>query len=129
MASARGCSILPRLREVRLFRRQYDAVVAQYPQLGERQVIHETIRRMINYIVVDLIRTTQAQLRRRAAALHRRGARAFQAAGDAQRGCREEQLELKQFLNEHVYRHYKVLRMTSKARSCCGSCSRPFSRT
>jgi dGTPase len=27
-----------------------------------------------------------------------------------------EQLELKQFLNQRVYRHYKVLRMTSKAR-------------
>ncbi len=30
--------------------------------------------------------------------------------------CREEHLELKSFLGEHVYRHYKVLRMTSKAR-------------
>ena len=30
--------------------------------------------------------------------------------------CREEHLELKSFLREHVYRHYKVLRMTSKAR-------------
>jgi dGTPase len=30
--------------------------------------------------------------------------------------CREEHLELKAFLREHVYRHYKVLRMTSKAR-------------
>jgi dGTPase len=30
--------------------------------------------------------------------------------------CHEEHLELKSFLGEHVYRHYKVLRMTSKAR-------------
>ena len=30
--------------------------------------------------------------------------------------CYEEHLELKTFLSEHVYRHYKVLRMTSKAR-------------
>ena len=30
--------------------------------------------------------------------------------------CRAEHLELKAFLREHVYRHYKVLRMTSKAR-------------
>src|SRR5882757_8644311 len=50
------------LREVRLFRRQYDAVVAQYPALGERRLVHEIIRRMINFIVVDLIRTTQARL-------------------------------------------------------------------
>src|SRR6266404_4132373 len=38
------------LREVRVFRRQYDAVVALYPGLGERRLVHETIRRMINHI-------------------------------------------------------------------------------
>jgi dGTPase len=53
---------LSALREVRMFRRQYDAVVALYPDLGERRLVHETIRRMINYIVVDFIRTTQTQL-------------------------------------------------------------------
>ena len=53
---------LSELREVRLFRRQYDVVVAQYPALGERRLVHEIIRRMINFIVVDLIRTTQARL-------------------------------------------------------------------
>ena len=30
--------------------------------------------------------------------------------------CQAEHLELKSFLREHVYRHYKVVRMTSKAR-------------
>jgi dGTPase len=29
---------------------------------------------------------------------------------------REEQLELKRFLNDNLYRHYKVARMSSKAR-------------
>src|SRR5881394_2534480 len=42
---------LSALREVRMFRRQYDAVVALYPDLGERRLVHETIRRMINHIV------------------------------------------------------------------------------
>src|SRR5580698_6986189 len=44
------------LREVRLFRRQYDAVHALYPDLGERRLVHETIRRMVNYLVLDFIR-------------------------------------------------------------------------
>src|SRR3954454_18868534 len=48
------------LMDVRLFRRQYDVVVAKYPGLGERRLIHEVTRRMINDIVVDLIQTTQA---------------------------------------------------------------------
>jgi dGTPase len=107
---------LAALREVRLFRRQYDAVAAHYPQLGERRVIHETIRRMINYIVLDFIHSTQAQLdaaQPRTIEEVRANPKTLATLSD---GCREEHLELKAFLREHVYRHYKVLRMTTKAR-------------
>ncbi|HEX4649446.1 MAG TPA: deoxyguanosinetriphosphate triphosphohydrolase [Steroidobacteraceae bacterium] len=111
-----GLLDLAALREVGLFRRQHDAVLAQYPQLGERRLVHETIRRMINDLVVDFIRTTQSQLER-AQPRSIDDVRALSAPlamlSDA---CREEHLELKAFLREHVYRHYKVLRMTSKAR-------------
>jgi dGTPase len=104
------------LQQVSLFRGQYQAVLGQYPALSERKLIHETIRRMINYVVVDLIRTTQRQLedlkpdsiddvRARGKPLV-----AFSAA------VHPEHLELKGFLHERVYRHHKVLRMTSKAR-------------
>src|SRR5262249_33156559 len=55
---------LPALREWRMFRRKYDAVAAQYPDLGERRVVHETIRRMINHVVSDFIHATRAQLER-----------------------------------------------------------------
>jgi len=104
------------LRQVRMFKRQHDAVVALYPGLSERRLVHETIRRMINYVVVDFIRTTQAQLALvspRSIDEVRAQSKPLAALSDA---CREEHLELKSFLREHVYRHYKVLRMTSKAR-------------
>ena len=107
---------LAALREVRMFRRQYDAVLALYPDLGERRLVHETIRRMINYLVVDFIQSTQAQLVRaqpRSIEDVRSHKHPLATLSDA---CREEHLELKSFLGEHVYRHYKVLRMTSKAR-------------
>jgi dGTPase len=107
---------LASLREVRMFRRQYDAVVAQYPGLGERRLVHETIRRMVNYLVSDFIRTTQAQLDQ----LQPRSIDEVRAHNKPlavlSAECLEEHLELKSFLGEHVYRHYKVLRMTSKAR-------------
>jgi len=107
---------LSALREVRMFRRQYDAVVAAYPGLSERRLVHEVIRRMINYIVVDFIRTTQAQLAQlQPGSIDEVRAQAKPLA-QLSDGCREEHLELKAFLREHVYRHYKVLRMTSKAR-------------
>jgi len=107
---------LAALREVRIFRRQYDAVVALYPDLNERRLVHEVIRRMINQLVVDFIRTTQAQLTKvqpRSIDDVRAHSRPLAMLSEE---CREEHLELKAFLGEHVYRHYKVLRMTSKAR-------------
>jgi len=104
------------LREVRMFRRQYEAVVAHYPELSERRLVHEIIRRMINHLVVDFIRTTQAhlaQVQPRSIDEVRAHSTPLARLSD---GCYEEHLELKTFLREHVYRHYKVLRMTSKAR-------------
>ncbi|MBS0365975.1 MAG: deoxyguanosinetriphosphate triphosphohydrolase [Proteobacteria bacterium] len=104
------------LRRVRLFERQYAAVVAQYPQLSERRLVHEVIRRMINHIVVDLIRNTGELL----AAAQPRSIEEVRAHPGPlvmmSAACHAEHLELKAFLREHVYRHYKVLRMTSKAR-------------
>src|SRR3954470_1228250 len=53
-----GMIEIPELLELRLFRRQYDVVVKKSPDLGERRLVHEIIRRMINYILTDLITTT-----------------------------------------------------------------------
>jgi dGTPase len=104
------------LCQVRMFRRQYDAVIAQYPELSERRLVHEVIRRMINHLVVDFIRTTQANLAElKPRSIDEVRAHSKQLAMLSEE-CHEEHLELKTFLREHVYRHYKVLRMTSKAR-------------
>jgi len=104
------------LRAARMFRRQHDAVVARYPSLSERRLVHEVIRRMINHIVLDLIHTTQSQLQKaKPASIDevRVHSKPLVALSDE---CREEHLELKELLREQVYRHYKVLRMTAKAR-------------
>ncbi len=104
------------LLDVRLFRRQYDIVVGKYPDLGERRLVHEVIRRMINYIVTDLIQTTQANVDAADprsmddVRLQPKPLAALSETG------REEHTELMMFLRDRLYRHYKVLRMTSKAR-------------
>jgi len=111
-----GLLDLSGLRGVRMFRHQYDAVVAHYPELNERRLVHEIIRRMINHLVVDFIRATQAQLAQaqpRSVDEVRAHSKPLAMLSDA---CYQDHLELKHYLREHVYRHYKVLRMTSKAR-------------
>ena len=110
-----GLLSLEDLEGVELFARQHRQVLAQYGDLPQRKIIHESIRRVINHVVSDLITTTQANLRQAAPTsvddvrAHPKPLVAFSA--DVAR----EQLKLKQFLNERLYRHYKVLRMTSKA--------------
>ncbi|MEY3975010.1 MAG: hypothetical protein RLZZ33_65 [Pseudomonadota bacterium] len=104
------------LREVSLFGREYADVVARYPSLTGRRLVHETIRRMIDRVVRDVVAASAARL-----------ADAGPPSIDAVRAetaplivmsdaVREEHLELKRFLNTHLYRHYRVLRMTNKAR-------------
>jgi dGTPase len=111
-----GLISLDDLAAVELFESQHRKVLARYRALPERKVIHETIRRVINHVVSDLIRTTGDNLAKAApASIAEVRARAKPLVAFSPDVARE-QLKLKQFLNQRVYRHYKVLRMTSKAR-------------
>ena len=50
------------LRELALFGRAYTDVISRYPTLAGRRLIHETIRRMINRVVVDVIESSRAAI-------------------------------------------------------------------
>ncbi len=110
-----GLITLEDLCAVRLVRRHHDGVYGDHPGLPARRAVHEIIRRMINEVVVDVIRTSEARL-----------VAAAPADIDAVRGhggpliamsedVAEQHRELKRFLRERLYRHHRVLRMTSKA--------------
>src|SRR5262245_14035535 len=58
-----GLITLDELKQVPLFLRQHDAVLALYPQLQDRRLIHEVVRRMINHVVTDLVETSQSAIR------------------------------------------------------------------
>jgi dGTPase len=111
-----GLVTLDELRDVAIVRRQYDLVAARYPDLGPRRMVHEVVRRMIDYLVNDLISASEAAIAAAApASVEDVRARAeplltFSAEVEV------EHLELKRYLRQHLYRHYRVLRMTTKAR-------------
>ncbi|MHB1869813.1 MAG: deoxyguanosinetriphosphate triphosphohydrolase [Steroidobacteraceae bacterium] len=111
-----GMIDLPQLNEMRMFRRQHQVVIAEHPDLGERRLVHEVIRRMINHIVVDLIRSSQQRIDEvNPVSIDdvRMQPRPLIALSEE---TLEEHRELMRFLRERVYRHYKVQRMTRKAR-------------
>ena len=110
-----GLIEIEQLRELRLFARQYDTVIKAYPDLAARRVVHETIRRMINYLVVDLIENSQRLIR--AAQINsiddaRQADSTLVAYSDP---VREESLELKRFLRQQLYNHFRVRRMSTKS--------------
>lgn len=109
------------LCDVQLFREQFDVVTELYPELPSRRMQHEIVRRMINRQVSDLIETSRLRIEE-----------AGVASLDEVRAAQEplirysEQmsswnLEMKRFLREQLYRHYRVKRMTAKAHRIVGS--------
>jgi dGTPase len=110
-----GLLAMEQLREVRAFAKPWQEVSANYPGLAERRLTHETVRRMINALITDLVRTSAQNIRRAGPksiedVRHAPPLIAFGAEMAA------EHLELKQFLRRNLYQHYQVARMASKAR-------------
>jgi dGTPase len=110
-----GLLSLDQLREVSLVRMQLEVVQHRYPALQERRLVHEMVRRMINHLVVDVVQSTTARVV--AAAPH--SVEDVRAQSGYLVGMSEEtraqHVELKQFLRDNLYRHYRVQRMTLKA--------------
>lgn len=103
------------LEEIGLFSQHLALAKKQYPEISGRRLIHETVRRMINTLVADLIRQSAINI----ADAHPDGLSAVRAApvliGFSNKILREQQ-ELKKFLRDNLYRHYQVARMSTKAR-------------
>jgi dGTPase len=109
-----GLIAIDDLREVRLFARHLGEVEARFPALKDRRLIHETVRRMINTLALDLTRQSTENIRR-AGAENIEEVRASPPLIGFSAAIHDENQQLKQFLRKNLYQHYQVLRMTSKA--------------
>ncbi|HEY0838120.1 MAG TPA: deoxyguanosinetriphosphate triphosphohydrolase [Azospirillum sp.] len=91
-------------------------VCDRHPGLERGRLIHETVRRMINAMVNDLLTET----RRRLAAFEPGSAAEVRAAPEAMVCFSEpmlaDQRPLRAFLRHRMYRHYKVNREMSKCK-------------
>jgi dGTPase len=112
-----GLISLEQLREQPLFESRYREVTRLYPDLDDRRLIYEIIRRMINTVVTDLIETTQRNL-------DEAGPESIdevRAAGRPLVGFSaevgEQHRQLKQFLHRHLYGHEQKLEMTRKVQT------------
>jgi dGTPase len=103
------------LDQIDIYGRHRREVEAAYPGINGRRAIHETIRRMINALIVDLITTSEQHI----GAAHLQTIDDVRSAGALIRfsdAMYAEAVLLKRFLRENLYQHFQVNRMTSKAR-------------
>ena len=109
-----GLITLEQMASVRLFSQHLGEVRDAYPALAERRVIHETVRRMINTLVTDVINQTEKNI----------GNQSLGDVSDVRKAptlitfsanMQELNRELKTFLRNNLYRHYRVMRMSAKA--------------
>jgi dGTPase len=107
---------IEQLRSVPLFARHHDAARAAHPQMSPKQERHETIRRIINTLVLDLVDASSDRIRVAAPADIEAVRQQSHPLIGYSEGVQAENRELKRFLRNNLYMHHQVYRVMSKAR-------------
>ena len=93
------------------------SVQRRYPDLEDRRLIYEIIRRMIGAVVTDLIEETRRQIESRLTGSIedvRDAGKPLVTMSDA---MYEQHVSLKRFLHKHLYSHEQKLEMTRKVQA------------
>lgn len=110
-----GMISLAQLQDVEVWQELFERVEAELPEARLKVKVHETIRRLINLLVTDLVGHTMAgieSLKVKTVEDVRKAPR--QLVGYSEK-LRVKNAELKKFLFKNLYRHYRVERMADKA--------------
>ncbi len=110
-----GILRLEALCEVPLFSIHYEEVIAELGDIPVRMIVCETVRRMMNFLIIDAIEETSLRIKKNN----------IKSLEDV-RNCdtvlvafsypvRHMNGELKRFLLRNMYQHYRVARMAAKA--------------
>jgi len=103
------------LCSVPLFYMHYEKVLHEQKHIGERPAMHETIRRMINFLIMDVINETTQRIEKSGVRnLDDVRASDMPLVGFSSE-VRHMNAEMKRYLFKHMYHHYRVVRMATKA--------------
>ena len=112
-----GLISISQLSECVLFAEQQTEIKKLWPSLGDRRMIHEIVRRMINSLVTDLIATSEQNLKEKnpadIEAVRNLDGPMIMLSED----IRNKHQELKQFLRKNLYQHERVKQMTDNAKN------------
>jgi dGTPase len=100
-----------------------------YPKLKDRRLVYETIRRMLDTFIIDLIETTRTRLQQHAPDSPD-AVRAISIPLVAYSNLRTEHVHaIKRFLFRNLYRHERLKRMADEARQVLSGLFEVFSQT
>jgi len=109
-----GLITITQLQQVELFAEQLAIVQSKYPNLEQKRLRHETIRRMINVLVIDLCTQTSKNI----AKINPKNIDEIRKAPYLVSFSAEmtaKNLRLKQFLLKNLYQHENVKKMSNQA--------------
>ncbi|MES2353737.1 MAG: deoxyguanosinetriphosphate triphosphohydrolase [Pseudomonadota bacterium] len=121
-----GLVTVDQLREVSLFARHLAEVEKRFPGLKDRRLIHETVRRMINTLALDLTQQSVENIRS-TGVISTDDVHKAEPLISFSEEIKKENQELKHFLRTNLYQHYQVIRMTSKAERIIEALYKAFS--
>ena len=110
-----GLLSVEQLQETKLFRQPFAEVQRRYPRLPARRLIHETVRRMINRLITDLIEQSRTNLNAAAPASIEDVRAQSAPLITFSKTVGEQSRTLSRFLRQHLYYHSQVRRAAENA--------------
>jgi len=111
-----GLITVDQLLSCELFGEQHEVITKKWPDLNERRMVHEIVRRMINSLVSDLIATSQKKIDQYQPADIEAVRNLPEPLIGLSEGILNKHMELKRFLRKNLYQHERVKQMTDKAK-------------
>jgi len=111
-----GLITVDQLLSCELFGEQHEVIIKKWPDLNERRMVHEIVRRMINSLVSDLIATSQKKIDQYQPADIESVRNLPEPLIGLSEGILNKHMELKRFLRKNLYQHERVKQMTDKAK-------------
>ena len=123
-----GLISIEQLREQPLFETQFRAVRERFPELDDRRLIYEIIRRMIGTVVTDLIENTRRNLELAKPKSIDDVRKAGKMLVEMSQDIFDQHRSLKRFLQRHLYSHEKKLEMTARVQTVVSDLFELFTR-
>ena len=106
---------LEQLEEVPIFENQMGITLEQYPKLSKSKIVNETVRRIINLLVTDLISNSEKNILEQNIETPMDVKNCDGQIVEFSEKIKIESVTLKRFLHKNLYQHPDVKMMTDKA--------------